>query len=175
MTHEELSVKIQNTIEDAIIGEANTPALIGLMHTLIRAVLLREKMSKTQIQIEPLPQGYQIVLTTPHNTNCDLDEIDVKKKTALLFGSEVHGCSNEALKYADKLMRIPSYGFTESFNVSVSVSLCLHHLTHKLRKSTINWKLTSDEQNNILLKWLRNSIKASKEIEEKYISENTNK
>lgn len=65
MTHEELSVKIQNTIEDAIIGEANTPALIGLMHTLIRAVLLREKMSKTQIQIEPLPQGYQIVLILP--------------------------------------------------------------------------------------------------------------
>jgi len=120
-------------------------------------------------------QGYQIVVTTPHNTNCDLDEIDVNKKTALLFGSEVHGCSNEALKYADKLMRIPSYGFTESFNVSVSVSLCLHHLTHKLRKSKINWKLTLDEQNNILLKWLRNSIKASKEIEEKYISENTNK
>jgi tRNA (guanosine-2'-O-)-methyltransferase len=72
-------------------------------------------------------------------------------------------------------MRIPSYGFTESFNVSVSVSLCLHHLTHKLRKSKINWKLTLDEQNIILLKWLRNSIKASKEIEEKYILENTKK
>jgi tRNA (guanosine-2'-O-)-methyltransferase len=72
-------------------------------------------------------------------------------------------------------MRIPSYGFTESFNVSVSVSLCLHHLTHKLRKSTINWQLTLDEQNNILLKWLRNSIKASKEIEEKYLSKNTKK
>ena len=30
-------------------------------------------------------QGYQIVVTTPHNTNCNLDDIDVNKKTALLL------------------------------------------------------------------------------------------
>tara|TARA_B100000767_G_scaffold84279_1_gene81070 strand:+ start:478 stop:1158 length:681 start_codon:yes stop_codon:yes gene_type:complete len=116
-------------------------------------------------------KGYQIIVTTPHNTNCNLDDLDVTNKIALVFGSEVKGCSEEALKYADKRMRIPSYGFTESFNVSVSVSLCLQHLTHKMRKTKVNWNLTLEQQNKILLKWLRSSIKASKEIEDKFLSE----
>lgn len=116
-------------------------------------------------------KGYQIIVTTPHNTNCNLDDLDVTNKIALVFGSEVKGCSEEALKYADKIMRIPSYGFTESFNVSVSVSLCLQHLTYKMRKTKVNWNLTLEQQNKILLKWLRSSIKASKEIEDKFLSE----
>jgi hypothetical protein len=80
MTPEDLSLKIQNTIEDAIIGEAKTPALIGLMHTLIRAILLRENLSKAQIQIEPLTEGYRIVILLPP-TNGRVDRIQVNIDT----------------------------------------------------------------------------------------------
>ena len=39
------------------------------------------------------------------------------------------------------------FGFTESFNISVSAAIILHHLTDKLRKSeTINWQLTEEEK-----------------------------
>ena len=67
-------------------------------------------------------------------------------------------------------MKIPMYGFTESYNISVSVSLCLQHLTYKMRQSKINWHLSTDEQSSVMLQWLRNSIKASAEIEKKYLS-----
>ena len=67
------------------------------------------------------------------------------------------------------------YGFTESFNLSVSVSLCLQHLTYKLRKADFDWKMTEDEQYKIMLQWLRNSIKASAKIEDKYLSKYYNK
>ncbi|MEC7646050.1 MAG: RNA methyltransferase [Bacteroidota bacterium] len=116
-------------------------------------------------------KGYQIIATTPHNTDCNLYDLDIThKKIALFFGSEVKGCSNETLKLADKRMKIPMYGFTESYNISVSVSLCLQHLTYKMRQSKINWHLSIDEQSSVMLQWLRNSIKAASEIEKKYLS-----
>ena len=115
-------------------------------------------------------KGYQIIATTPHNTDCYLYDLDItKKKTALFFGSEVRGCSKETLNLADKRMKIPMYGFTESYNISVSVSLCLQHLTCKIRQSNIDWKLPIDQQDKVMLQWLRNSIKAAAEIEEKYL------
>jgi tRNA (guanosine-2'-O-)-methyltransferase len=119
-------------------------------------------------------KGYQIIATTPHNTDCDLYDLDIsKKKTALFFGSEVRGCSKETLQLSDKRMKIPMYGFTESYNISVSVSLCLQHLTYKMRQSNINWKLPIDQKEKVMLQWLRNSIKAAAEIEEKYLNKHT--
>lgn len=115
-------------------------------------------------------EGYQIIATTPHETDCSLYDLDItEKKMALLFGSEVKGCSKQTLELADKKMKIPMYGFTESYNISVSVSLSLQHLTYKMRKSDINWGLPMDQQNKVMLQWLRNSIKAAPEIEKKYL------
>jgi tRNA (guanosine-2'-O-)-methyltransferase len=65
-------------------------------------------------------------------------------------------------------MIIPMYGFTESYNISVSVSLCLQHLTYKMRQSNIDWKLPIDQQEKVMLQWLRNSIKASAKIEKQF-------
>jgi len=116
-------------------------------------------------------EGYQIIATTPHNTDCSLFDLDIsKKKVALFFGAEVRGCSAETLALSDKKIRIPMYGFTESLNISVSVSLCLQHLTYKLRKADFNWKMNVDEQDEAMLQWLRNSIKASAQIEEEYLN-----
>ena len=121
-------------------------------------------------------EGYQIIATTPHNTDCDLFDVDVsKQKVALIFGAEVEGCSEQTLALADKKMKIPMYGFTESFNLSVSVSLCLQHLTYKLRKADFDWRMTEDEQDKAMLQWLRNSIKASAKIEDEYLKQYSNK
>ena len=118
-------------------------------------------------------QGYQIIATTPYNADCNLYDLDISKKTALFFGSEVKGCSEEALKLADKRMKIPMYGFTESFNISVSASLCLQHLTYKMRRSDIHWRMPKDKQEEVMLQWLRNSIKSAEEIEKKYLENNS--
>lgn len=130
---------------------------------------------KDQNSVEAINQlkskGYQIIATTPHNSDCSLYDLDIKKnKTALFFGSELRGCSKETLSLADKRIKIPMYGFTESYNISVSASLCLQHLTYKMRQSDVNWRLTIDQQETVMLQWLRNSIKAAKEIEEKFLA-----
>lgn len=115
-------------------------------------------------------KGYQIIATTPHKTKYSLHDINISnQKTALIFGSEVMGCSKESLELADQRVKIPMYGFTESFNISVSVSLCLHHLNYKMRQSGINWNLSHYEECKVMLQWLRNSIKSSDKIEQNYL------
>lgn len=103
--------------------------------------------------------GYRLVATSPHQKAQTLHEFDVTKgKFALMFGSEKPGLSNEAMEMADEYLYIPMYGFTESFNISVSAALCLQELTGKIRAEVPDFKLTEDERNKTLLKWYRRSL-----------------
>ncbi len=114
--------------------------------------------------------GYRIVVATPHKHDVDLENFDLGKgKTAIVFGCERPGLTDWAMKEADEFMKIPMVGFTESLNVSVSVAVTLHHLTHKLRsQSEIDWKLTDIEKQEILLEWLRMSLKRVDLLEKKF-------
>jgi len=113
-------------------------------------------------------EGYKIIACTPHKPEITLEEIDLNNKVALIFGTEVRGISAQALNMADYKMSIPMYGFTESLNISVSVSICLQHLTTQLRKGDKKWQLNDVAQNEVLLQWLMNSIKSSKQIAEAF-------
>ncbi|MCK5775677.1 MAG: RNA methyltransferase [Bacteroidales bacterium] len=110
-------------------------------------------------------QGYQIVATTPHINDIELTELDITQKTALVFGTEMKGLSDYAIENADVHMKIPMYGFTESFNISVSAAMCMQHLTYKMRNSDIKWKLSEKEKVNVLLDWTRSVIKSASDIE----------
>ena len=73
---------------------------------------------------------------SPHKSDCNLQDFDVHKrrKTALLFGAEMEGLTHVAMEEADEYLKIPMYGFTESFNLSVAAAVCLQHLSHQMRK-----------------------------------------
>mgnify|MGYP005744180893 FL=1 len=60
------------------------------------------------------------------------------------------------------------YGFTESFNISVSAALCLHSISKKLRSTDISWQLSKKEKDILNLEWLRNTIKKHQLIEEAF-------
>lgn len=115
--------------------------------------------------------GYRIVVATPHDHDVNLEDFDLEKgKAAIVFGCERPGLTDFAMKEADEFMKIPMVGFTESLNVSVSVAVTLHHLTHQLRNhSTIDWKLTEEEKQKVMLEWLRMSIKRVDLLEEKFM------
>ena len=105
-------------------------------------------------------EGYRIVATTPHKNDIDLENFDLDEgKSALVFGTELSGISETVKNNADLFLKIPMYGFTESFNISVSVAIILHHLTLKLRNSAVDWKLAKDEQERLMITWLKTSIK----------------
>lgn len=111
-------------------------------------------------------QGYRIIATTPHGNPTDLNDFDVLKgKFAVMFGAEVPGLSKIALQNADEFVKIPMQGFTESLNISVSAAVFLNTVTTKIRNSDIDFKLTDEEQDEVMLNWLRQSIKKSEKIE----------
>ncbi|MGB7395702.1 MAG: RNA methyltransferase, partial [Pricia sp.] len=90
--------------------------------------------------------GYQIVATTPHDDSTLLNDFDLEGKTALVFGTEREGLSEEALRLCDSTLKIPMSGFTESLNISVSAALILYDLTRRLRKSEVSWQLSEEER-----------------------------
>jgi tRNA (guanosine-2'-O-)-methyltransferase len=104
-------------------------------------------------------QGYRIVATTPHKDGFTPETLPLHAKSALLFGTELAGLTPVALNLADDFIRIPMVGFTESLNISVSAAIFIQTLTNRLRNSEVEWRLSENEHNEILLSWLKQSVK----------------
>ena len=116
-------------------------------------------------------QGYRMVATTPHTDAPYVHELPLEHKTALIFGTELTGLSDYTLKHADAFVKIPMFGFTESYNVSVSVALCLYDVIMRLHASAIDWHLDDHEQLDIRLQWYRRIVRASAELEKLFFEQ----
>lgn len=55
-----------------------------------------------------------------------LYDLDLTGKTALVFGNERDGVSEEALEHSDGNFLIPMTGMVQSLNVSVSAAICMY-------------------------------------------------
>jgi tRNA (guanosine-2'-O-)-methyltransferase len=98
--------------------------------------------------------GYRIVATTPHNDDTLINDLDISSPTVLVFGTELTGLTQEAIDGADAYVKIPMYGFTESFNISVCAALSLFYLTERMRANpSIHWQLSPLEQITLKLYW----------------------
>jgi tRNA (guanosine-2'-O-)-methyltransferase len=116
-------------------------------------------------------EGFRIVATTPHTKDVTIDKIPVDKKIALVFGTEIDGITKDVEEMADEFVKIPMYGFTESFNISVSAALCMYELTTRIRQTVKNYHLSEEERTEIYLDWLMNSIEKSDSIVKRYLEE----
>lgn len=116
-------------------------------------------------------KGYSVIATLPGDDSCFLHQLELDQPMAFLFGTELNGLSEEAIKHADKTVKIPMYGFTTSFNISNSVAIIATYLIEKLRNSSVNWKLSEEEKEIIYLEWLQKSIKTPDLIIEKFLTE----
>lgn len=110
-------------------------------------------------------EGYRIVATMPHSNDIMLSELDMNQKTALFFGTELLGLSEVVQEHADVFVKIPMYGFTESYNISVSAALCLQQLSNKMRNENKDWKLSESELLDVKLDWARSVVKEAENVE----------
>lgn len=119
-------------------------------------------------------KGYQIVATTPHENDHNLEELDISKPTALVFGTELDGVTDQVMEQADTFVKIPMSGFSESFNISVSAAICLYDTSTRLRRSVprSEWTLSENRREELLLEWVKKSIKAGDQLAEKWLAEN---
>ena len=117
-------------------------------------------------------QGYRIVATTPHTDAQLLPDFDASRKAAFFFGVEKDGLSEQVMQNADEMLKIPMYGFTESFNISVAAALILYEAVQKMRKSDVDWHLTPEEQNILYQLWLEKTIKSIDSVRKKFFENN---
>jgi tRNA (guanosine-2'-O-)-methyltransferase len=112
-------------------------------------------------------RGFKIVSTSPHATH-SIADIDISTPTAFVFGTEGEGISQEMIDMSDELVKIPMFGFTESFNISVSVALTLSKIRERLSSSDIPFRLTEHEQILQKIKWSTKILRSGKEMEQVY-------
>ena len=115
--------------------------------------------------------GYRILGTTIDESAESVFDIDITSKTALVFGNELRGISDETIENVDGLVHIPMYGFTESFNISVSAAIALYTLYRKIRESDIDWQLSQAERDQIKLEWFRRIVNRSEIIEAEFLKQ----
>ncbi|MEO9570012.1 MAG: RNA methyltransferase [Polaribacter sp.] len=125
--------------------------------------------NNTKICLDNLREkGYQIIATTPHNNSCLLQDFDITKKSAFVFGVEAEGVSDYVKEKADGFLKIPMVGFTESLNISVAAAIILQDVTNKLRNSDVDWQLSKEEKEILYFNWVKKTIKNVDKIETHY-------
>ena len=132
----------------------------------------KEDNNSTQACIDRLKEkGFKIIATTPHNNDVVLPEFDISQKSAFFFGSEKTGISQTVIDQADGFMRIPMFGFTESYNISVAVALTLQELTRRLRKSDVNWQLSPEDRLLKKLEWTTKTVASGYKLADYYLDQ----
>lgn len=116
-------------------------------------------------------KNYKLVGTTPNRDYASIKELNLDEPIALVFGTEKAGLSKYAKENVDELVHIPMYGFTESFNVSVSAALILNELVGRIRESEMKWQLTADEKEDLKYEWYQNIVKRADLHIKNFISE----
>lgn len=118
-------------------------------------------------------EGYRLVGTSSNPLYKSLSDTSVNQKTALVFGTEDTGLSKFAMEQMDDFVHIPMFGFTESFNISVSAAICLYELTGKTRIKNVQWQLSDNEKDELRLEWYKKVIARSDVLEREYLRINS--
>lgn len=93
-------------------------------------------------------EGRKLIVTSL-DANVAIDDIDFSEPVALVLGNEKEGVSKEMLESADYRIKLPMYGFVQSFNISVAAALGLYHISQQRKAKGIRSEL-SESQKNIL-------------------------
>ncbi|MGE0869355.1 MAG: TrmH family RNA methyltransferase [Kofleriaceae bacterium] len=77
-------------------------------------------------------RGFQTYATVPGAMHT-IDDVDVSRPIAVVFGNEHAGLSDAAIAACHGSLGVPMLGFTESFNLSVTVALAMSKIAERRR------------------------------------------
>jgi tRNA (guanosine-2'-O-)-methyltransferase len=113
-------------------------------------------------------KGYKLVATSPHVNAYTPETLPIDNPVALIFGTERRGITESIIANADYHLTIPMCGFTESFNLSVSVAVILQTLRNRLEKETFPWKLSMEEQRALQIIWSTRILNGGEALEKQF-------
>jgi len=110
-------------------AEINPDAIKTSAGALFKINVCREdSLAKTARFLQE--SGIQLIACTEKTTD-NLYQLDYTVPTALVLGSEEHGISEELIRIADHLAKIPMAGSIASLNVSVSAGVALYEVVRQ--------------------------------------------
>ena len=90
--------------------------------------------------------GQQILVTALEAESVDLYETDLSGPVAVVFGNEMRGVSEAAIKGADGLMSLPMLGMIQSLNISVACAITLYEAMRQRRQAGHYDRPSMDEE-----------------------------
>jgi len=118
--------------------------------------------------------GYKLACATPH-AELTIDQLNIQEPLAICFGTELTGASDELIEACDVQFKLPMFGFTESYNISVSAALVLYDLVGRMRGSDKEYGLSENEKQSLRLLWAKKTVhepeKLGRYFDEKWASD----
>lgn len=149
-------------LQSAHIIEVNNPYRVspGVAKGASKWLDIERHQNTTEALRELKSRGFAVCCTTPHTDDTTPEDLPLDRPVALVFGSEGPGISEEARAEADYFVRIPMFGFTESYNISVAAALTLQSVTQRVRSNPdLPWRLPESEHSRILGDWASRTVK----------------
>jgi tRNA (guanosine-2'-O-)-methyltransferase len=104
-------------------------------------------------------KGFRVVATSPHEGSYTPDTLPIDKPIAIVMGTELTGMTNEMLSQVDDCVKIPMFGFSESFNISVAAGVVLNRLRTRLEDDGIELGISEEEKQKLRLVWAYKTLK----------------
>lgn len=118
----------------------------------------REKFKSIEECYNQLRKDKFKIYVSSLNFNAEnLYELDFTKKTAVVFGNEHRGLSEEATEKADQKFFIPMYGMVQSLNVSVSAAITIYEALRQrsLKRKYNKSELSQKELKKLIDEWTK--------------------
>jgi tRNA (guanosine-2'-O-)-methyltransferase len=102
-------------------------------------------------------QGFTIVATALADDTVDLYQTDLRPPTAIVFGNEMRGLSEDAVAKADSRVLIPMFGMVQSLNISVACAVTLYEAMRQRREAGdyAEAKIVDPERTRLIEEWLK--------------------
>lgn len=102
-------------------------------------------------------EGFVVAASVVSDASVPLYDLNLCRKTALVFGNEHRGVTDEASSAADERFQIPMHGMVQSLNVSVACAITLFEaLRQRMRLGdTDKPRLSEVDIKKMLDEWLR--------------------
>jgi tRNA (guanosine-2'-O-)-methyltransferase len=116
-------------------------------------------------------RGFRVFATLPDARAVSVEEVDVSSPIAVIFGNEHEGVSVEAIAACDGTLTVPMFGFTESYNLSVTVALAMSRIAAR-RRAHIEapGDLDSERRSRLRARWFALRIRGAVGVVERKLA-----
>lgn len=115
-------------------------------------------------------RGYQVLAADFGEGACEVETVPISGPTALVFGSEQMGVTDEVKEKADGLFFLPNSGFTAYINVSVATAISVYALDRRMRDAGLREPLTEAQKDTLRPAWYTMLARGDMKKEAEYLA-----